>query len=176
MALIENLEQDNWQELLRMFFIATLDILKTDPYSSVGSAVDDLRAWLRTGGVHRVRENLDKQMQARGFSDDKRKDVMGFLDVLLQENRLQLVELAGQTELPAKEQEILQTLHPRGSQKTPWHPTAAPWQGDLIPQKMLFVFNRLACPTGPFAPIPVQTRLCNPMRSPVQPFQNFRFA
>jgi hypothetical protein len=32
---------------------------------------------------------------------------MGFLDVLLQENRLQLVELAGQTELPAKEQEIL---------------------------------------------------------------------
>jgi hypothetical protein len=107
MALIENLEQDNWQELLRMFFIATLDILKTDPYSSVGSAVDDLRAWLRTGGVHRVRENLDKQMQARGFSDDKRKDVMGFLDVLLQENRLQLVELAGQTELPAKEQEIL---------------------------------------------------------------------
>ena len=107
MALIENLEQNNWQEMLRMYFKATLDILQTDPHASAGSSVDDLRAWLRTGGVNRVLENLDKQMQARGFSDDKRKDVMGFLDVLLQENRLQLVELAGQTELPAKEQEIL---------------------------------------------------------------------
>jgi len=55
MALIENLEQDNWQHMLRMFFNATLDILKTDPDASVGSSVDDLRAWLRTGGINRVR-------------------------------------------------------------------------------------------------------------------------
>lgn len=107
MALIENLEQDNWQDMLRQFFNAALDILKTDPYASVGSSVDDLRAWLRTGGVNRVRENLASQMQARRFSDEKRADVMRFLDVLLQENRLRLVELAGQSELPAKAQDVL---------------------------------------------------------------------
>jgi len=107
MALIENLEQDNWQHMLRMFFNATLDILKTDPDASVGSSVDDLRAWLRTGGINRVRENLDRQMQARRFSNDKRADVMRFLDVLLQENRLRLVELAGQRALPASEQAML---------------------------------------------------------------------
>ena len=107
MALIENLEQDNWQDMLRLFFNAALDILETDPYASVGSSVDDLRAWLRTGGVNRVRENLANQMQTRRFSDDKRATVMRFLDVLLQENRLRLVELAGQTELPANAQELL---------------------------------------------------------------------
>lgn len=107
MALIENLEQSNWPEMLRLFFNAALDSLQTDPYAPVGSSVDDLRAWLRTGGIHRVRENLDRQMQARRFSDAKRSDVMRFLDVLLQENRLRLVELTGQMVLPASEQAML---------------------------------------------------------------------
>lgn len=39
MALIEQLENDNWQELLRLFFGATLDVLKNDPYQLVGSSV-----------------------------------------------------------------------------------------------------------------------------------------
>jgi hypothetical protein len=107
MALIENLEQNNWQEMLRMYFKATLDILQTDPHASAGSSVDDLRAWLRTGGVNRVLENLDKQMQARRFSEEKKMAVMHFMHLLLQENRLQLVQLAGQTTLPINEQAIL---------------------------------------------------------------------
>ena len=54
--------------------------------------------------------------------------------------------------------------------------TDNPDQGDLIPQRMLFGINSLACPTGHFLPHPVQTRLCNAFLSPAQPFQNSKFA
>jgi len=78
MALIEQLENDNWQELLRTFFAATLEVLKNDPYQSVGSAVDDLRAWIRQGGVARIKENLKRQMDLRQFPEDKKRRPSAF--------------------------------------------------------------------------------------------------
>ena len=44
MALIEHLEQDNWQDFLRGSFEYTLEVLKNDRFRSVGSSVDDLRS------------------------------------------------------------------------------------------------------------------------------------
>lgn len=55
MALIENLERDNWQEFFRGAFEYTLYILENDRFRSVGSSVDDLRSWLAGGGVSRVK-------------------------------------------------------------------------------------------------------------------------
>jgi hypothetical protein len=107
MALIEQLENNNWQELLRLFFNATLDVLKNDPYQSVGSSVDDLRAWIRQGGVDRIKEHLNRQMDLRQFSADKKKEVLGFLELLLQENRQRLLELVNQKVIPPEKQELL---------------------------------------------------------------------
>lgn len=107
MALIEQLENDNWQALLRMFWGATLDILKNDPYQSVGSSVDDLRAWIRQGGVGRIKEHLNRQMDLRQFSVDKKKAVLGFLEILFHENRRQLLELVNQKIIPPDKHEIL---------------------------------------------------------------------
>ena len=46
MALIENLDKGDWREFLGSMFGYTLDVLQNDRHRSVGSAVDDLRAWL----------------------------------------------------------------------------------------------------------------------------------
>jgi hypothetical protein len=107
MALIEKLENDNWRELLRLFFGATLEVLRNDPYQSVGSAVDDLRAWIRRGGVARIKEHLSGQMDLRQFAVDKKKAVLDFFDILLRENRLQLLELVNQKVIPPDKQVLL---------------------------------------------------------------------
>ena len=79
MALIEQLENDNWQDRLRMFFETTLDILKDDPYQHSGSSIDDLRAWIRQGGMSCVKEHLIRQMKIRQFSDDKKRAIISAL-------------------------------------------------------------------------------------------------
>ena len=107
MALIEQLESDNWPELLRMFFESTLDILKNNPHQPSGSSIDDLRAWLRQGGVCRVKEHLNRQMEIRLFSDEKKKAVIDFLETLIQENRRQLLELIYQKVIPPEKKKLL---------------------------------------------------------------------
>jgi hypothetical protein len=106
-ALIEQLENDNWQERLRMFFETTLNVLKNDPYQHVGSSIDDLRAWIRQGGLKRVKENLSRQMEIRQFSDNKKESVLNYLETLIQENRLFLLELVNQKIIPPEQKKIL---------------------------------------------------------------------
>jgi hypothetical protein len=95
MSLIEHLGVDGWQDRLRRFFEYTLEVLKTDRFRSVGSAVDDLRSWLARGGVRRVREILGDQMDRLHYPPEKRSAVLAFLDQLVLENKPQLLELTG---------------------------------------------------------------------------------
>jgi hypothetical protein len=107
MALIERLELDNWKDVLRMNFEYTLEVLKNDRFRSVSSSVDDLRSWLARGGVSRVKEHLNHQMDIRRFSSTKKEAVNEFLDQLVRENRRQLLDLMAQGILPPTKQEWL---------------------------------------------------------------------
>ena len=51
MSLIERLGSEEWPTVVRSVFELTLDILQHDPFRSVGSSVDDMGAWLTSGGV-----------------------------------------------------------------------------------------------------------------------------
>ena len=107
MALIEHLEQDNWQDFLRRSFEYTLDVLKNDRFRSVGSSVDDLRSWLARGGIKRVKEHLNNQMDMRRFSSTRKAAVNAFLEQLVQENRRQLLDLMTEGILPPTQEEWL---------------------------------------------------------------------
>ncbi len=107
MALIEHLGHDNWRDLLRQFFEYALYVIKNDPYKQVGSSVDDLRAWLRHGGIGRVRYHLADQMESLRFSDEKKRAVMDFLEILIKENRNQLIELVEQKLIPPERKDVL---------------------------------------------------------------------
>ena len=107
MALIEHLESDDWQATLRRNFDYALEVLKEDRFRSVSSSVDDLRSWLAAGGVSRVREHLNDQMEMRRFSSAKQAAVNDFLDELVRENRHRLLDLMAQDVLAATKQEWL---------------------------------------------------------------------
>ena len=101
MALIEHLEDDRWEEFFRGVFQYTLEVMKHDRFRSVGSAADDLRSWLARGGVARVRERLDMQMEMRRFSPARTASVRDFLEQLVRENREALVDLTATGVIPA---------------------------------------------------------------------------
>ena len=101
MALIEHLERDGWEEFLGEMFRYTLDVLKNDRFRSVGSSVDDLRSWLAVGGVARVRECLDEQMERRRFPPERRSAVDDYLEELVQDNRDALLHLTAEGIVPA---------------------------------------------------------------------------
>ena len=82
-------------------FAYTLYVLKNDRYRRVGSAADDLRSWLATGGIPRVKECLNRQMAMRQFSEARRAEVNQFLEHLAQENRGPLLELITGGVLPS---------------------------------------------------------------------------
>ena len=105
MALIEHLERDNWREFLRDTFKYTLDVLNNDRFRSVGSAADDLRSWLVAGGLPRVKEHLNRQMEMRRFSEACRAEVHQFLEQLARENRGLLLELTVKGVLPSTSQD-----------------------------------------------------------------------
>lgn len=107
MALIEHLERDNWQDFLRRSFEYTLDVLKNDRFRIVSSSVDDLRSWLGYGGVSRVKEHLNNQMDMLRFSATRKAAVNEFLDQLVRENRRQLLDLMAEGILPPTKQEWL---------------------------------------------------------------------
>ena len=101
MALIEHLERDRWEEFFRGVFQYTLEVMKHDRYRSVGSSADDLRSWLARGGVARVREHLDTQMEMRRFSPSRRAAVRDCLEQLVREHRPALLDLTATGVIPA---------------------------------------------------------------------------
>ena len=102
MALIENLEQDNWQDFLRDCFTHTLYILKNEPHAHVGSSVADLRSWLRSGGVPKVKQRLSEQMELRRFSKEQTEAINQFLAQLIREHRSILMSLIPNNAIPDK--------------------------------------------------------------------------
>jgi hypothetical protein len=107
MALIEHLERDHWREFLRDTFAYTLDVIKNDRFRHVGSAADDLRGWLTAGGIPRVKERLNRQMEMRRFSATRQAEINQFLEQLARENRGLLVELTTGGVLPSTLQDGL---------------------------------------------------------------------
>lgn len=107
MSLIEHLESDDWKAVLRRNFECTLEVLKEDRFRTVSSSVDDLRSWLAAGGVSRVKEHLNDQMEMRRFPAAKRAAVNDFLDDLVRENRHRLLDLVAKEVLVATNQEWL---------------------------------------------------------------------
>jgi hypothetical protein len=107
MSLIEHLESDDWREILRRNFEYALEVLKNDRFRTVSSSVDDLRSWLAAGGVSRVREHLNDQMEMRRFPETKKAAVNDFLDELVRENRTRLLGLMAQEILVPTKQEWL---------------------------------------------------------------------
>ncbi|NOT62709.1 MAG: hypothetical protein HOP19_21080 [Acidobacteria bacterium] len=105
MALIENLDHDNWRDFLGSMFDYTLDVLKNDRFRSGGSAMDDLRAWLTTGGISRVKEHVGKQLKDRHYAPDKQANILAFIDQLAEEHRPRLMELTALGILPSTPQE-----------------------------------------------------------------------
>ena len=101
MALIEHLERDRWEEFFRGVFRYALEVMKHDRFRSVGSSADDLRSWLARGGVPRVRERLDTQMEMRRFTPSRRAAVRDCLEQLVQENRRALLDLTATGVIPA---------------------------------------------------------------------------
>ena len=105
MALIENLEHEGWEKFFRDNFRYALDVLKHDRFRSVGSSVDDLRSWLTAGGVARVREHLNKQMEMRRFPSSRKSAVNDCIEHLVQENRGALLDLMADGIVPATRQD-----------------------------------------------------------------------
>ena len=101
MSLIEHLEDDGWEEFFRGSFGYALEVMKHDRFRSVGSSVDDLRSWLARGGIARVREHLDTQMEMRRFSSSRRAAVRDCVDRLVRENRRALLDLIADGVIPA---------------------------------------------------------------------------
>ena len=93
MALIEHLERDNWEEFLRSSFEYALEVLKNDRFRSVGSSVDDLRSWPARGGMNRVKEGVNDQMERRQFSLERQAEVNELLEQLEDSHRSELLAL-----------------------------------------------------------------------------------
>jgi hypothetical protein len=110
MSLIEHLGKDSWEEFLRSTFEYSLELLKTDPFRYAGSAVDDLKSWLAVGGVSRVKHHLNHQMDRCQYSADRKLLINDLLDQLVQEHRLEIVDLMASNIIHAEPQEFLFTL------------------------------------------------------------------
>ena len=105
MALIENLEHEGWEKFLRDSFRYALEVLKNDRFRSVGSSVDDLKSWLTAGGVVRVREHLNKQMEMRRFPLSRKEAVNDCIEQLVRENRGALLDLMADGIVPDTRQD-----------------------------------------------------------------------
>lgn len=93
MALIENLERDDWKQFFSEMFRYALWTLRHDRFGRVGSSVDDLRSWLVSGGIPRIRQNIDSGMEMRRFPKDRATQVRDHVDNLVSDHRSELVAL-----------------------------------------------------------------------------------
>ena len=102
MSLIENLDLPSWREFLAGTFVTTLNVLEQDRHRVVGSSVDDLRAWLCSGGVPYARARLDDQASQRRFTDEHRAELTALFDELVRQNvsRISSVGPAGGARCP----------------------------------------------------------------------------
>ncbi|MEA1051176.1 hypothetical protein U5801_15385 [Lamprobacter modestohalophilus] len=105
MALIENLEHEDWEDFLRSCFLYTLEVLKEDRFRSVGSSADDLRSWLAAGGVARVRHQLGQQMHRRGLSEDRQVAIHQCINELAEEHCGALLDLMETGVIPGSTQD-----------------------------------------------------------------------
>ena len=105
MALIEHLEREGWREFLEETFRYVLEVLKEDRHRHLGSSGDDLRAWLATGGVGRVRHRLEEQMTRRGLPPSRQAEVKEVIEALVRENRAPLLELTAAGIIPGQERD-----------------------------------------------------------------------
>ncbi len=101
MSLIENLDGPGWKDFLTRVFVTTLDVLDGDVHRWAGSSVDDLRAWLRSGGFAHARRRLDEQADLRGFPAEQRAAVLTEFEGLVVRHRRRLIRLAVQGRIAA---------------------------------------------------------------------------
>ena len=94
MALIENLERDNWKEFFSEMFRYALWTLRHNRFGHVGSSVDDLRGWLVASGIPGVRQSLEYGMGMRRFPGHRAIEVSEHIDKLVNDHRSELVALA----------------------------------------------------------------------------------
>ncbi len=110
MSLIEHLDKENWQDFLRGTFEYSLELLKTDRFRYAGSAVDDMKGWLAVGGVKRVKYHLNNQMEDLGYPPEKKLSTNHLLDELVQEHRVEIVDLMAHNIIPANPRDFFLTL------------------------------------------------------------------
>lgn len=110
MALIENLEHDNWRSFLESCFEQAVELLATDRFRWAGSSIDDLKSWLAAGGISKVKHYLNKQMELRQFSLERKVAVNDALNSLARENRQKLLALTSDGVITFDENEVLSSL------------------------------------------------------------------
>jgi hypothetical protein len=103
MALIEYLENDDWQAVLRRSFEGAITLLRTDRFRLTSSAIDDMRCWLAIGGISRVRLQLDRQMDERRLPDIRQSQIRDCLDQLIQEHHQSLAALVADDIIPSSD-------------------------------------------------------------------------
>lgn len=103
MALIENLERDDWKQFFSEMFRYALWTLRHDRFGRVGSSVDDLRSWLVAGGIPRIRHNIDSGMEMRRFPKDLATEVRDHVDKLVSDHRSELVALVQDGIIPTSD-------------------------------------------------------------------------
>jgi len=109
MALIEYLERDDWREVLRRNFEGAIALLQTDRFRQTSSAIDDVRSWLTSGGVSRVQQQIDRQMEARRLASDRQREIRDFIRQLVQENQHSLMQLMADGIIPWNQADFLVT-------------------------------------------------------------------
>ena len=101
MALIENLERNNWREFFSGMFEYTLWTLRHDRFRHVGSSVADLRSWLVAGGIARGRHRLEEGMSMRKFPEGRVIEIREQVGQLASDHRSELLALARDGIIPS---------------------------------------------------------------------------
>ena len=101
MSLIEHLEGPNWQQILVGVCSTTLEVLEHDRFRTVGSSVDDLRAWMCRGGIPYARLRLDEQAKDRCFTDEHRTEIIAAFDEFVRQNLSTVLRLTASGVIPA---------------------------------------------------------------------------
>ncbi|KYC37849.1 hypothetical protein WA1_04905 [Scytonema hofmannii PCC 7110] len=110
MALIEYLERGDWRGVLRRSFEGAITLLQTDRFRPTSSAVDDVKSWLTNGGVSRVQLQLDREMKGRRLEENHQREIRDFLEQLIQENQLSIVQLMANGIIPWNQADFLVTM------------------------------------------------------------------
>jgi len=110
MSLIEYLERDNWEDVLRRSFSMAIYFLKHDRFAVTSSSIEDLRAWLTRGHISHTRMRLDNQMKERRFPSGKLSTILDTFDQIVEQHRASLLELTSQGILPLEQKDVLSLI------------------------------------------------------------------